>query len=50
MQRVLDQMAQWESFVDVVNQLRHVITAQDKIRATTEETQKKQIKDVFDDE
>jgi hypothetical protein len=50
MQRILDQMSQWESFVDVVNQLRHVITAQDNIRATTEETQKKQIKDVFDDE
>jgi hypothetical protein len=50
MQRILDQMSQWESFVDVVNQLRHVITAEDKIRASTEETQKKQIKDVFDDE
>ncbi len=50
MQRILDQMSQWESFVDVVNQLRNVITAQDKIRESTEETQKKQIKDVFDDE
>ena len=50
MKRILDQMSQWESFVDVVNQLRHVITAQDNIRATTEETQKKQIKDVFDEE
>ncbi|MGE5192804.1 MAG: hypothetical protein ACM3U2_09895, partial [Deltaproteobacteria bacterium] len=50
MRRILDQMSQWESFVDVVNQLRHVITAQDNIRATTEETQKKQIKEVFDDE
>jgi hypothetical protein len=36
--------------VDVVNQLRHVITAEDKIRESTEETQKKQIKGVFDDE
>jgi len=50
MQRIFEQMAQWESFVDVVNQLRHVITAEDKIRESTEETQKKQIKDVFDDE
>jgi hypothetical protein len=49
MQRILDQMSQWESFVDVVNQLRHVITAQDNIRQSTEQTQKKQIKDVFDD-
>jgi hypothetical protein len=50
MKRILDQMAQWESFVDVVNQLRHVISAQDQIRQTTEETQKQQIKGVFDDE
>jgi hypothetical protein len=49
MQRILDQMSQWESFVDVVNQLRHVITAQDNIRQSTEQTQKKQIKEVFDD-
>ena len=50
MKRILDQMAQWESFVDVVNQLRHVISAQDQIRQSTEHTQKQQIKDVFDDE
>ena len=50
MQRILDQMSQWESFVDVVNQLRHVITAQENIRQSTEQTQKKQIKGVFDDE
>jgi hypothetical protein len=50
MQRILDQMAQWESFVDVVNQLRHVITAQDQIRQSTEQTQKEQIKNVFDEE
>jgi hypothetical protein len=50
MKRILDQMAQWESFVDVVNQLRHVISAQDLIRRSTEDTQKQQIKGVFDDE
>jgi len=49
MKRILDQMSQWESFVDVVNQLRHVITAQDNIRQSTEQTQKKQIKEVFDE-
>jgi hypothetical protein len=48
MQRILDQMSQWESFVDVVNQLRHVIDSQNKIRDSTEEMQKTQIKDVFD--
>lgn len=49
MQRILDQMAQWESFVDVVNQLRHVIDSQNKIRDSTEQMQKQQIKDVFDE-
>ena len=49
-QRILDQMSQWESFVDVVNQLRHVISSQEKIRDTTEQTEKDQIKGVFDDE
>ena len=48
MQRILDQMSQWESFVDVVNQLRHVIDSQNKIRDSTEQMQKQQIKDVFD--
>ncbi|MBC7820526.1 MAG: hypothetical protein IAG10_26880, partial [Planctomycetaceae bacterium] len=49
MQRILDQMSQWESFVDVVNQLRHVINSQNKIRESTEQMQKKQIKDVFEE-
>jgi hypothetical protein len=30
--------------------LRHVITAQDQIRQSTEQTQKEQIKNVFDEE
>lgn len=49
MQRILDQMSQWESFVDVVNQLRHVISSQNKIRESTEQMQKQQIKDVFEE-
>ena len=49
MQRILDQMSQWESFVDVVNQLRHVINSQNVIRDSTDEMQKKQIKDVFEE-
>ncbi|WP_010584951.1 hypothetical protein [Schlesneria paludicola] len=50
MQKIMDQMSQWESFIDVVNQLRHVIASQEKIRESTETTQKDQIKGVFDDE
>ncbi len=49
MQRILDQMSQWESFIDVVNQLRHLISSQEQIRDSTEKTQKEQIKGVFDD-
>ena len=49
-QRIMDQMSQWESFVDVVNQLRNIISSEEQIRDTTEKTQKEQIKGVFDDE
>ena len=50
MQRIYDRMSQWESFVDVVNQLRHVISSQDQLRNLTETTRKARINDVFDDE
>lgn len=49
-QRIYDRMSQWESFVDVVNQLRHVISSQDQLRELTETTKKKQIDAVFDEE
>ncbi len=49
MQRILKQMAQWESFVDVVNQLREIIKMQDTVLDNTEGVRKKQIKGVFDD-
>lgn len=50
MQRILDKMSQWESFVDVVNQLRHVIQSQTLIRESTEQMQKQQLKDVFEEQ
>ena len=49
MQRILDQMSQWESFVDVVNQLRNIINSENKIQESTQQLQKTQIKDVFDE-
>ena len=49
MQRILKQMSQWESFVDVVNQLREIIKMQDAVRQGTEGVRKKRIKGVFDD-
>ena len=50
LQKILDQMSQWESFVDVVNQLRNIISTEEQIKDGTEKTQKEQIKGVFDDE
>jgi hypothetical protein len=49
MERILEQMSQWESFVDVVNQVREIIKLQDKVLNSTEETRKKKTQGVFDD-
>jgi hypothetical protein len=49
MQRILDQMSQWESFVDVVNQLRSIIKNQDHLLDSTEKQQKARVNDVFDE-
>lgn len=49
MQKILDQMSQWESFVDVVNQLRHIIKSQALLRESTEKTEKTRINDLFDE-
>jgi hypothetical protein len=48
MQKILDKMSQWESFVDVVNQLKQVIKSQNGLLETTEEMRKSVIKDLFD--
>jgi hypothetical protein len=49
MQKILERMSQWESFIDVVNQLRHIIDRQTKLKTGTEEAQKKQTDDLFDE-
>ena len=36
MKNILDQMSQWESFVDVVNQVAEVIKMQQKVLKETE--------------
>ena len=48
MQQILDKMSQWESFVDVVNQLKQVIKSQNGLLETTEEMRKNIVKDLFD--
>ena len=49
MQRILDQMSQWESFVDVVNQLRQIMKTQNQVKETTEKLQKERVRDIFDE-
>jgi hypothetical protein len=49
MQRILERMSQWESFIDVVNQLRHIIERQTVLKQGTEEAQKKQTDSLFDE-
>jgi hypothetical protein len=47
MQSILNQMALWESFVDVINQLKHVIEGQTGVLKSTEELEKKRIDELF---
>jgi hypothetical protein len=49
LKRVLKNMAQWDSFVDVVNQLDTVIKLQGKLKESTSELQKKDVESVFED-
>jgi hypothetical protein len=48
MTRILAQMSQWESFVDVINQLRQIIKSQNDVLETTEKALKERIKGLFD--
>ena len=49
MRNILDQMSQWESFVDVVNQVAEVIKMQKDVLKDTENAREKRTKEVFDD-
>jgi hypothetical protein len=49
MQRILEQMSQWESFIDVVNQLRHILKLQADLKTSTEQAQKSQTDQLFDE-
>ena len=49
MKAILDQMSQWESFVDVVNQVAEVIKMQQKVLKATETARESRTKEVFDD-
>ncbi len=49
MKNILDQMSQWESFVDVVNQVAEVIKMQQKVLQETEKARESRTREVFDD-
>ena len=49
MERILAKMSEWESFVDVVNQLRQIIKLQSELKESTHQAQKKQTDELFDE-
>lgn len=48
MDQILNNMAQWDSFIDVVNQLNAVIKLEQLVKDKTEELKKKQVDSIFD--
>ena len=48
MKNILEQMSQWESFVDVVNQVAEVIRMQQKVLQATEKARESRAREVFD--
>mgnify|MGYP007073182191 CR=1 FL=1 len=48
MDRILDNMAQWDSFIDVVNQLNSVINLERSVREKTEELKRTQTESIFE--
>jgi hypothetical protein len=49
MRAILEAMSQWESFVDVVNQVAEVIKMEQKVLKSTESARETRTKEVFDD-
>ena len=49
MKQILDQMSQWESFVDVVNQVAEVIKIQQDVLKATEKARESRTREVFDE-
>ena len=48
MEAILAQMSLWESFIDVINQLKHIIDQQGQVLKSTEEIEKQRTNDLFD--
>jgi hypothetical protein len=48
MQSILGQMSLWESFIDVINQLKQIIDRQGQVLKSTEEIEKQRTNELFD--
>jgi hypothetical protein len=48
MQEILKQMSQWDSFVDVLNQLNEIIKLENAVHQSTNQLKKKQTEGIFD--
>jgi hypothetical protein len=48
MEEILKQMSQWDSFVDVLNQLNEIIRMQDQAQQSTNQLKKKQTDSIFE--
>ena len=48
--RILKNMAQWDSFIDVVNQLDSVIKLQQQLKSASERLKQQELKSVFEDD
>jgi len=49
MTKILDRMAQWESFVDVLNQVRQIIQLQNQVLDSTQKTKTERTNELFDE-
>jgi hypothetical protein len=47
MQQILKQMSQWDSFIDVLNQLNEIIRLQEGVKVGTDSLKQKQTEDIF---
>ncbi len=49
MTQILEQMSQWENFIDVLNQLKSIIKLESGVLDATEQEKKKRTQELFDD-
>jgi len=48
LKKVLDSMSQWDSFIDIINQVNSIIKIQEAARRMTEDLKSKQVESIFD--